>query len=94
VIFTSVLTGVDEAYTAMAQRMIELAAEQPGFLGVESVHDGGTGITVSYWASLEAIEAWRRHGEHRLAQARGRSGWYARYALRVAKVERASAFER
>ncbi len=74
----------------MAERMVELASGQPGFLGVESARDGGGfGITVSYWRDLEAIAAWRRHAEHRVAQERGRSSWYAHYELRVAQVERA-----
>jgi heme-degrading monooxygenase HmoA len=92
VIFTSQRTAVDEGYGAMADRMVELAARQPGFLGVESVRDpNGVGITVSYWSSLDAISAWRAHAEHRVAQAGGRGKWYAHFELRVARVERASA---
>jgi heme-degrading monooxygenase HmoA len=49
----------------MADRMVELAGAQPGFLGIESVHGAdGLGITVSYWASKEAILAWKRHADH------------------------------
>jgi heme-degrading monooxygenase HmoA len=89
VIFSSLRTGVDDGYGEMADRMVELAAKQPGFLGVESVRDAsGFGITVSYWASLEAIAAWRAHAEHRIAQATGRRQWYARFETRIAKVER------
>ena len=44
---------------------------------------------MSYWASEEAIAAWRAHAEHTLARQAGRERWYARYALRVARVERA-----
>jgi heme-degrading monooxygenase HmoA len=92
VIFTSQRTDVDDAYGAMADRMVELASQQPGFLGVESARDaGGLGITVSYWSSLEAIAAWKAHAEHRVAQASGRRKWYAHFELRVARVERASA---
>ena len=91
VIFTSQRTAVDDAYGAMADRMVELASRQPGFLGVESVRDAsGLGITVSYWASLEDIAAWKAHGEHRVAQASGRKKWYSHFELRVARVERAS----
>src|SRR4029453_350176 len=91
VIFTSVRTPADPAgYEAMAQRMIELAGQQPGFLGVESARSqGGLGITVSYWTSEEAIRNWREHAEHQLAQSLGRREWYASYELRVARVERA-----
>jgi heme-degrading monooxygenase HmoA len=92
VIFTSQRTDVDDGYGAMGDRMVELAAQQPGFLGVESVRDAnGVGITVSYWSSLEAVAAWRAHAEHRVAQASGRRKWYAHFELRVARVERASA---
>jgi heme-degrading monooxygenase HmoA len=97
VIFTSVradgANGDDDGYEAMSQRMLELAAQQPGFLGIESARGAdGLGITVSYWISEEAILAWREHAEHLVAQANGRSRWYARYELRVARVERAYGF--
>ena len=74
----------------MAERMVELAANQPGYLGVESARGAdGFGITVSYWTSLDAIVAWRRQAEHRVAQETGKSLWYEHYELRIACVERA-----
>jgi heme-degrading monooxygenase HmoA len=88
VIFTSLRTAGDNGYGAMAGRMEELAAAQPGFLGIESAREE-LGITVSYWESLEAIAAWKRNAEHQEAQRRGRTEWYAGFALRVCKVERA-----
>ena len=87
VIFTSMRTDVDAGYDAMAQRMEQLAAQQPGFLGVESARDG-VGITVSYWESEAAIAAWKRNAEHLVAQERGQREWYAAYRTRVCKVER------
>ena len=70
--------------------MVDLAAQQPGYLGVESVRGAdGLGITVSYWRDEAAILAWRRHAEHTLARERGRQQWYEHFELRVAKVERA-----
>lgn len=86
VIFTSLRTGVDEGYAAMAEAMEELAAEQPGFLGVESARDG-VGITVSYWRTLEDVRAWKQVSEHAVAQRMGREKWYEAYTTRVAKVE-------
>jgi heme-degrading monooxygenase HmoA len=89
VIFTSQRTQGDRGYAEMAQRMVELAALQPGFLGVESARGAdGFGITVSYWSSEEAIAAWKLHLEHKPAQEAGRRVWYADYFLRVSKVER------
>ena len=89
VIFSSVRSAQDgDGYGAMAERMEELARQQPGFLGVESVRGAdGCGITVSYWDSLEAIGRWGAHIEHRLAQAEGRARWYAAYRLRVCRIE-------
>jgi heme-degrading monooxygenase HmoA len=89
VIFTSQRTEGDRGYGQMAERMVELASQQPGFLGVESVRStDGFGITVSYWSSEEAIVAWKAHMEHKPAQEAGKRVWYADYQLRVAKVER------
>lgn len=88
-IFSTQRRSGDAGYAEIAQRMDELAAAQPGFLGVESARDAqGFGITVSYWSSEEAIAAWRDHAEHVAAQMRGRREWYASYALRIARVER------
>lgn len=90
VIFTSQRTAGDDGYAETADRMVELAAQQRGFLGVESVRGAdGLGITVSYWVSEEAIAAWKAHAEHSMARQKGRTHWYAGFALRVAKVERA-----
>ncbi|HYH07433.1 MAG TPA: antibiotic biosynthesis monooxygenase [Thermoanaerobaculia bacterium] len=93
VIFTSTRTAVADGYADMSAKMVELAAQQPGFLGVESARgEDGLGITVSYWESEEAIADWRRHAEHRIAQSQGREQWYAEFFTRVAKVERARSF--
>lgn len=89
VIFTSLRTDGDLGYAQMAERMLELAREQPGFLGVESARTtGGLGITVSYWSNEEAIAAWKAHVDHKVAQKRGQQVWYSDYHLRVARVER------
>jgi heme-degrading monooxygenase HmoA len=87
VIFTSLRTEEDAGYGAMAERMLALAARQPGFLGVESARDG-VGITVSYWTDLESIRHWKLNAEHQVAQQLGRESWYAAFKTRIAKVER------
>jgi heme-degrading monooxygenase HmoA len=96
VIFTSVRTAEDDAgYSVTADRMAELAAQMPGYLGIESARGAeGVGITVSYWESLAAIKAWREQAEHRLAQAMGKERWYQRFTLRICQVEVEREFER
>ncbi len=89
VIFSSQRTAGENGYGVMAERMFELAPEQPGYLGVESARDvDGFGITVSFWNSLEALARWKRNSEHHAAQEQGKSRWYEHYRIRVSKVER------
>lgn len=93
VIFTSVL-GDATGYAQTADRMAELAAAQPGYLGVESVRGAeGVGITVSYWSSPDAIRQWREHADHLTVQAAGKARWYRAYRIRVCQVERAYGFD-
>jgi heme-degrading monooxygenase HmoA len=87
VIFTSTRTEGDRGYAAMVEAMETLAADQPGFLGLESARDA-VGITVSYWKDPEAARAWKQVAAHLVAQRRGREVWYADYRVRVATVER------
>jgi heme-degrading monooxygenase HmoA len=88
VIFTSIRTPEDgEGYARMAEAMDELAAQQPGYLGVESARED-VGITVSYWADEESARAWKQVAAHLGAQRRGRERWYADYRMRIATVTR------
>jgi heme-degrading monooxygenase HmoA len=84
-------TAADEGYFEMADAMYELAKTQPGFLGMEWVHDDAqrTGITSSCWADAEAITASKQHADHLLAQRLGQQRWYRAYSVRIARVERA-----
>ncbi len=89
VIFSNQRTDGDQGYGAMAERMVELAREQPGFLGVESARDAeGFGITVSYWEDEAAVAAWKAQADHAVAQRLGWDRWYADFQLRVCRVER------
>jgi len=87
VIFTSVSSDNTDGYADMAERMLALAAKQPGYLGVESARSE-IGITVSYWQDLESIKAWKAQAEHLQAQQLGRDRWYSAYTTRIAKVEK------
>ena len=95
VTFNSQHRGADNGYGATAQRMAELAATMPGYLGMETTRDAqGFGITLAFFGTEEHIANWKRQSEHLAAQERGRTEWYERYELRVAKVERAYGFSK
>ncbi|MBB4152713.1 heme-degrading monooxygenase HmoA [Sphingomonas jinjuensis] len=90
VIFTSRLTGTDPAgYAEAASRMETLAAQQPGYRGIQSARGtDGLGITVSYWASEADAVAWRDQPDHAATREAGRARWYAEYQVVVAHVAR------
>ncbi|MFD1216988.1 MULTISPECIES: antibiotic biosynthesis monooxygenase family protein [Microbulbifer] len=87
VIFTSHLSDDDEGYEDMAGKMIALASDQPGFIGIESAREG-LGITVSYWSDLDSIKNWKANLEHAEAQRLGREKWYSSFKTRISRVER------
>ena len=93
VIFTSVRTEGDHGYSEMSDKMVELAQEQVGFLGIESARNE-IGITVSYWLDLESIKRWRENIEHTFAREKGRREWYQSFKTRIARVERDYGFVR
>jgi heme-degrading monooxygenase HmoA len=96
VLFTSQRTDEDQAgYDAMAEEMDRLAAQQPGYLGIESARGAdGFGITISYWRSVEDARAWKAVGEHTVAQTLGRERWYRMFRVRIAEVSREYGFTR
>jgi len=87
VIFTSTQNENIEGYQEMSIKMENLAKQQDGFLGIDSVKET-VGITVSYWSSLDAIKNWKQNSDHLIAQQKGRSQWYNWYNVRICKVER------
>lgn len=87
VIFTSVRAEGDNGYEDMAGKMVELAKQQDGFLGIESAREE-VGLTVCYWRDLESVKKWKDNAAHTIAQKRGREEWYKNFKVRIAKVER------
>lgn len=93
VIFTSIRTEGDNDYTITADKMVELAQLQEGYLGIESARND-IGITVSYWKDLEAIKQWKMQLDHTEAREKGRITWYQQFKVRISKVERDYGFEK
>ncbi|MDJ0644409.1 MAG: antibiotic biosynthesis monooxygenase [Flavobacteriaceae bacterium] len=87
VIFSTLRTEIDKGYLETARHMEELAKQQEGYLGIESVRTD-LGVTISYWKSLDAITKWKHNAQHKLAREKGRKLWYKAYKLRICKVER------
>ena len=80
--------GADnQGYDAIAEKMLEIACQQPGHLGIESARDQ-PGITVSSWRDLDTSQWWKKYAERLIAQQRGRRRWYTQYTTRICKPER------
>ncbi|MDA3645627.1 antibiotic biosynthesis monooxygenase [Saccharopolyspora indica] len=95
VIISSALTDDLDGYDAMSERMAELGARQPGYLGRESqTGPDGRELLVIYYTDAESIAAWKQDAEHLEAQRLGKERWYADYRIEVARVERVYGFER
>ncbi|HLU81305.1 MAG TPA: antibiotic biosynthesis monooxygenase family protein [Flavobacteriaceae bacterium] len=88
VIFISIRSENLEGYAETDNRMMELARQQPGYLGYSSAD----GIFISYWEDLEAIQAWKNNQEHGQAKANA-SKWYAYYHSMVTRVESSRIFD-
>ncbi|NIP72309.1 MAG: antibiotic biosynthesis monooxygenase [Gammaproteobacteria bacterium] len=80
--------GREEEYFALSRGLFAILYEQPGFLRIDrarSVLTEGKLLSISFWESEAAIEAWARHPQHREAQARGKQGIFKR--MRITRLE-------
>ena len=90
VAFTAKLKeGVEERYRVLSKEVLEQALQQPGLIfldrGRSVMHERGF-ISVSEWASEEALEAWRNHPVHRRAQELALKELFKSHILKKAKL--------
>jgi len=81
----------DHGYSGMGARMVELAAQMPGLLGIESVLNfRGRRRHRVVWQDEASLLARRAHLSSTAPRktAGSKRDWYEPYESRVAKVER------
>jgi heme-degrading monooxygenase HmoA len=84
-------SGRKDDYLKMAAALRSEVEQIDGFISVErfeSLYEQGKLLSLQFWRDDEAIGRWRRHLEHRKAQAAGKGGMFADYRLRIAEVVR------
>ena len=62
-----------------------------GFISIErfeSLVNEGKLLSLSFWESREAIQAWKQNVDHLAAQKKGQSTYFKHYRIRIAQVER------
>lgn len=94
VIFCSVKSNNLEGYKETDDQLMQLAIEQPGFLGYESNGDLSGGIFISYWQDMESIRLWKENIHHVYAKQKGYAKWYDRFLSQICKVEHTQHFVR
>jgi heme-degrading monooxygenase HmoA len=80
-----------QAYLDIAASLRPRLDPIDGFISIErfqSLSDPGKLLSLSFWRDEDAIAQWRTTGEHRNAQASGRTGIFQNYRLRIAGVIR------
>ena len=82
-----------EQLNALNQSMVALVSKMPGFLSLKdfSASDGEF-LVLAEFDSIESVDAWKAHLEHRAAQRRGREDFFADYRIQVCNVIRTSGF--
>lgn len=96
ILFRSKLSGLDpDGYARMAEEMDAHARTFPGFVDVRAyAAEDGERLTVVWWQDEETLRAWATDVRHLAAQRTGRERWYEYYKIEVARIVRASEFER
>jgi heme-degrading monooxygenase HmoA len=87
--------GLQDEYTALVNRMRELAVKMPGYISHKGFWaEDGERVTIVEFESEETQRAWQQHPEHREAQRQGRAKFYEEYDIKICEVKRAHAFKR
>jgi len=92
VIFSSTKSENLAGYEEMDKITMDLASQQPGYLGYESVNNNDKSIFISYWENKESIENWRQNAIHKMAKQQAQQ-WYKRYLSQICLVESSYLFE-
>lgn len=80
--------GREEEYFEISKGLFEILGQQPGFISIDrarSVLNEGKLLSISFWESEAAIEAWLAHPLHREAQRRAREGIFK--SMRITRLE-------
>ena len=89
------MPDVREDYTALVDRMVELAASMPGYISHKGFFaEDGERCTIVEFESEEAQRAWRMKPEHREAQKKARDIYYETYSVQICELKREAKFDR
>lgn len=88
VIFKAKVKQLYPKYFQTAQHLRDKALSQFNCKQFESIAENGFEIALSYWDSLEDIQAWHKDAEHQAAQGIGKEKWYESFSVEICEVLR------
>ena len=88
VIFKAKVQQLDPEYFQTAQFLREKALNQFNCKQFESIAENGFEIALSYWDTLEDIQAWHKDAEHQAAQRIGKEKWYESFSVEICEILR------
>jgi heme-degrading monooxygenase HmoA len=88
VIFKARINRLDDEYQVTAEKMRALAIKEYACRDFVSVTESDYEISISYWDSLDDIQAWRENPDHLKAQSLGASRWYRSIEIEVVELIR------
>lgn len=83
--------GQAPRYFEMAAALRSEVEKVDGFMSVErfeSLSTPGKYVSLQFWRDAAAVDSWRRHGAHGLAQRLGKDEIFADFRITVAEVLR------
>ena len=83
VIFRATIAHLDANYSQMAQNLRAKAMRDYRCQKFESFCENNQEIALSYWLSLEDIQAWKNDPEHQRAQQLGREQFYQSFSTEI-----------
>ena len=86
VIFSAKIKLFDEEYSQTAEKLRQLAFSEYFCRDFISYAEGEDEVAISWWDSLEDIQAWKNNPAHKEAQLKGREQWYASINVQVLEV--------
>lgn len=86
VIFKAKIKSLDQEYFDTANQLREKALTEFNCQKFEAVSENDFEIALSYWNSLEDIQAWHKDAEHQVAQCLGKQRWYKSFSVEICEV--------
>ncbi|SPL69688.1 antibiotic biosynthesis monooxygenase family protein [Acinetobacter stercoris] len=86
VIFKAHINILDDDYFQTVHLLREKALNNFNCQKFEAISEQGLEIALSYWNSLEDIQAWKTDSEHIAAQRQGKERWYDVFEIEICEI--------